>query len=291
MVEGSSLPHPSGLTNGIWTYSIMAITPDCPSGDRSSILRRFANSLRRDSDMTIGIYGIYDKESGDCLYVGMSSVSVERRWKQHIRHLITGTHKRKDFVNWFRGKDSDDSVLVFKILEECSPDHSELNAAEIHWFDTEKPRFFGKNPSVNEKWSHSDETLRRISMANVGKSPANLVLDPDNPRTKMDYAGGIRYLYSFECVHCGEEFHRVKESKFCSVVCCNEHKKSMSTSEYDYDFIYDLYWVQGLSRPELAVRLGVGRTKALNIMKRLGIPRRSSQEGVSLKNSKQCVVE
>lgn len=223
--------------------------------------------------MTIGIYGIFDGETDECLYVGMSK-NIEERWKQHIKLLRNKKHPRKDFVERFHALGAVEKLLSFKILEECECDESVLNLAEIKWFNELKPKYYGKKPSLNEKWEHSEETKRKIGMACSEKEPWN----KKNKDTLSPAS------YDFLCLGCGKKVKCIKpQQKFCSKTCVHEKKAREKAEEYDYEYIYDLYWNQRLSRPELAKKLGVGRTTALKIMKRLGIPRRNADEG--LKNS------
>lgn len=223
--------------------------------------------------MTIGIYGIFDNETDECLYVGMSK-NIEERWKQHIKLLRNKKHKRKDFVEWFHAHGAVEELLSFKTLEESECDESVLNLAEIKWFNELKPKYYGKKPSLNEKWEHSEETKRKIGMACSEKEPWN----------KKNKGTLSPVSYDFICLGCGKKGKSIKpQQKFCSKTCVHEKKAREKAEEYNYEYIYDLYWNQRLSRPELAKKLGVGRTTALKIMKRLGIPRRNADEG--LKNS------
>lgn len=113
--------------------------------------------------MTVGIYGIFDSETDECLYVGMSSISVEKRFKQHLKNLRNGNHPRKDFVEWFQVNGSNPLLLNFKILEECENNETVLNTLEIKWFNELKPKYFGKQPSLNEVWERSEESKKKVS--------------------------------------------------------------------------------------------------------------------------------
>ena len=43
--------------------------------------------------MTVGIYGIFNAETDECLYVGMSK-NIEQRWSSHLKELKSKRHKR-----------------------------------------------------------------------------------------------------------------------------------------------------------------------------------------------------
>lgn len=221
--------------------------------------------------MTVGIYGIFDSETDECLYIGMSK-NIEDRWKSHLKLLRSKKHSRKDFVEWYHSNGAIEKLLIFRILETCEYDAMILNALEIKWFNEMKPKYYGKKPSLNEKWEHSEETRKKISAAGTGKEPWN---------KKDRGTGKDPNRRSLLCVECNKDFETIKPlQKFCSRKCRAEYSIKEKANEYDYDYVYDLYWNQGLSRPELAEKLGVGRTTALKIMKRLGIPRRTADEGL-----------
>ena len=79
--------------------------------------------------MTVGIYGWFDKETGQCLYVGQSS-NIEKRKKSHLKSLKSRKHSRKDFSEYYHQKDNKEDIYL-KILEETKNDLKIKNAAEI----------------------------------------------------------------------------------------------------------------------------------------------------------------
>ena len=112
--------------------------------------------------MTVGIYGIFDAETDECLYVGCSS-NVEERYKQHLKHLKYRIHKRKDFVEWYHVNGAKPDLLIFRILEECENNDVSKNTLEIKWFSILNPKYYGQKPSLNNKMRHSEETRLKIS--------------------------------------------------------------------------------------------------------------------------------
>lgn len=112
--------------------------------------------------MTVGVYGIFDAKTDECLYVGCSS-NMEERFKQHLNHLKYKIHKRKDFVEWYHANGANPELITFRILEECEDNDVSKNTLEIKWFNDLKPKFFGQEPSLNNKMRHSDETKLKIS--------------------------------------------------------------------------------------------------------------------------------
>lgn len=112
--------------------------------------------------MVAGIYGIFDAETNECLYVGQSGI-ISERWKQHLKKLKNKTHSRKDFVKWYYAKGAIPELIVFRILEKCDNNECSLNLAETKWFQSMKPKFYGKQPSLNESWTHSEKTKINIS--------------------------------------------------------------------------------------------------------------------------------
>lgn len=151
--------------------------------------------------MTTGIYGIFDSDTDECLYVGMSK-NIEDRWKSHLKLLRNKKHPRKDFVEWFYKNGSKKELLVFRILEECKNKEETLNTLEIKWFSNLAPKYYGKKPSLNEKWILSEETKLRISKSNV----------------ESLLQKGI--LYKAKCAKCNKLFNASQSYHIC--VNCRE---------------------------------------------------------------------
>lgn len=115
--------------------------------------------------MICGIYAIFDFETDECLYVGQSK-DVDFRLVQHFRKLRSGKHL-KSFADWFESVGRDESRVVFSLLEECKNTDKAKNVAEMKWFRVLEPKFFGKQPSLNDKWEHSKETKDKIAKGNI----------------------------------------------------------------------------------------------------------------------------
>lgn len=111
--------------------------------------------------MTVGIYGIFDVKNGECLYVGMSK-NIEERWKSYLKLLRSKRHRRKDFVEWYHSNGAMKELLSFRVLETCEYDNDILNVLEIKWFNEMGPKYYGKKPSLNEKWEYSENTKNNI---------------------------------------------------------------------------------------------------------------------------------
>lgn len=155
------------------------------------------------STVEVGVYGIFDAETDECLYVGQS-VRIPERWQEHLKRLRNGSHKREDFVEWFKKRGQEESALTFKILEETDESDESLNRAEIRWFNELKPQFYGKKPSMNERWEHSEETRRKISEAR-----------------RED---GELFIFEIErfCPTCDKKFFsKYPDTTYCSVDCIN----------------------------------------------------------------------
>lgn len=113
--------------------------------------------------MTIGVYGIFDKRDGVCLYVGQSG-NVEMRLKAHLKNLKSRHVTTLDlFIDWFHANGADPSILDMKLLETCDNTDLAKNLTELKWYTTLNPLFAGKVPSENERWALSDETKAKIS--------------------------------------------------------------------------------------------------------------------------------
>lgn len=155
-----------------------------------------------------GVYGIFDSYTEDCLYIGQSR-DIEARKKSHMKGLKYGTHKRKDFSEWYKNKGFESTSILFAILEECEPVDSELNSVEIKWFNHHAPRYFGAVPSMNNTWEQSEATKLKIS-GSLSES-IQISRGPDYiPRIKRDLV----------CKGCGKVFHSTRKSQeFCESIC------------------------------------------------------------------------
>lgn len=207
--------------------------------------------------MTVGIYGIFDSKTDECLYVGLSK-NIEQRWISHLKELKSKCHKRQDFVEWYHSNGAVKELLSFKILEECEMDEKLLNSAEIKWFNKLLPKYYGKRPSISEKWKHSEETINKIKASRA--------------KQKMPKDG--RILRNLICQNCEEVFHsKVKDPKYCSRDCRIEHEnkrfdKQELTGKYN----------SGLSLHDLAKEYDCSYRTIHSYMVRHNIPRRTASE-------------
>lgn len=108
-----------------------------------------------------GIYGIFDILTGECLYVGQSKNIYERR-QSHFKRL-RGERHLKPFTEWFVSIGKDESRLDLRVLCRCLDNDDIKNKLEIFWFNELHPRFYGAVPSINNRWSHSEETRKKIA--------------------------------------------------------------------------------------------------------------------------------
>lgn len=198
--------------------------------------------------MTIGIYAIFDSRNNECLYVGQSK-QIEARWRQHVTKM---KNKRKsalkDFVYWYHANDADESILSFEILEECEDNDLVKNILESKWFDELKPRFFGKVPSLSERWSHSEETKKAISdsIKNISK-PLDIILPL--------------------CDFCKKIQVKRKGLKYCSDLCY----KSATKKNIDLDLLKEMYLDRNTSLNEICEYFGVTGGVIVDRLKSIGI--------------------
>ena len=107
-----------------------------------------------------GIYGIFDTLTGEYLYVGQSKNIYERKMSNFRR--LRGERHLKPFTEWFVSIGKDESRLDLRVLCRCLDNDDIKNKLEIFWFNELHPRFYGAIPSVNNRWSHSEETRKRL---------------------------------------------------------------------------------------------------------------------------------
>lgn len=216
----------------------------------------------------VGVYGIFYAKTNECLYIGHSA-RISDRWEEHLKNLRNGNHPRKNFVEWFRERDQDESILSFEILEETDNTDEALNRAEIKWFNKCKPRFYGKIPSMNETWRHSEKTKQKISKS-VRK--ANGTFGKNRKRV---------------CRTCKEIYFSSKHtSKYCSRKCINvdqEIRKRgfIPRNDLDASLISSLY-EEGKSLRAIAREVGVSPTTVKKVLEKEGTPLRERIKALKL---------
>lgn len=171
--------------------------------------------------MNCGIYAIFDKKTSECLYVGQSR-DIKARWKRHISLLRRSSHL-ENFNKWFLNAGRDIERLGFSFLEICENDDLTLNNAEIKWFNDLSPRFYGKSPSVNDKWAHSDETRAKIAQKVAGY------------HAKRSSSKAITEKIAEEkiCISCKKQFTTKRiDKKYCSDSCRRSLKKCLNCDNY-----------------------------------------------------------
>jgi len=125
--------------------------------------------------MTCGIYAITAMVDGriDKVYVGQS-VSIKERWINHRWKLRKGISTNPIMQNVFNKYGED--CLSFTILEECERDKKTLAEREMHHFtilsgiygDGAMMNIFKNEMTSRLGTPHSEETKRKISLANQG---------------------------------------------------------------------------------------------------------------------------
>lgn len=117
----------------------------------------------KNKDSICGIYGWFDRESRECLYIG-KSIDIEERKSTHLKNLKSGRHPRKEFIEYYN-RLNNKSNLLFETLEVLeTTDEKELSIAECKWFFTLNPKFYGKMPSPDDhEWILKDEVKNSIS--------------------------------------------------------------------------------------------------------------------------------
>lgn len=211
--------------------------------------------------MTVGVYGIFDANTDECLYVGMSSVSVEKRFKQHLKNLRNGNHPRKDFVEWYHENGAVEELFDFRVLEECESDEAVLNALEIKWFNELLPKFFGKVPSLNERWVHSEESKKKVS------------------KSMRKYAESLPKIDKNKCLNCDNKVKN-NRNKYCSINCNNLSNKKNDSLIFHKDKIIELY-KNGKSLEEISYIFSTTRKTLSNFFKSEGITikKRGAKQG------------
>lgn len=211
--------------------------------------------------MTCGAYGIFDTETKECLYVGQSA-TIESRWKRHLIDLRNGNHLRKDFISWFKNHGENAESMDFRILELCENTDQAKNLAEIKWYTILNPKFSGQTPGENYKWSHSEETKRKIS-ASLRSSIAQ------RPST----------TYELTCKFCLKNFSSKRQKAiYCSRICFNDDLVTIEVTEELEFRMRKLYEVDRMTMKQMSFELGFSDATVHKLMVIFGITRRGRGE-------------
>lgn len=207
--------------------------------------------------MIAGIYGIFDSETNECLYVGRSK-ELEKRRTRHFSSLRNGKHGLRPF------QDHVNSIgfnrLNFKILEITTVDL--LSMQETYWFEKLSPRFYGTLPNKNTS-TYTESSRRRKSESH-----------------KRTYEAEVKKKYNKTCGFCGKEFESFSSySRYCSRSCggnrTNGFNRFNPAPPIDKDQVKTLYLNEELSAAEISRQLEVGRSRVQTIIKELGIVRKN----------------
>lgn len=245
-----------------------------------------------------GIYGIFDTLTEECLYVGQSKNIYERR-RSHFKRL-RGERHLKSFTEWFVSIGKDESRLDLRVLCRCLDNDDIKNKLEIFWFNELHPRFYGAVPSVNNRWSHSKETKRKISDGILGhfdrvgskrtKRPKNtgirknkrvicVTKTSSGPKHRHTIGSGPRHtsclVYFYTCKMCNKNFSSRKKKQnlsrtFCSKDCGHAYDKSLKMDTLDYKKVKDLY-ESGATQVKIAKMFGVSNATVSKFMRDNGI--------------------
>lgn len=216
-----------------------------------------------DEDL-IGVYRIVSP-NGSC-YVGATAVSFSSRWSAHRKDFRTGKTRCAGLRRAFEKYGVD--AMRFEILEAVATENAESiwKLEQIWWnkLKAEGVNLYNGEPSGTGSVRHTDETRKKISEA-LRHEPIEKV---------CAYEG------------CGKSFITNRShASFCSTSCGALHNTGPRRLVYDYDFIYDLYWVQRKSRPEIMRLLGISVGGFQALFSRLEIPMRTRKEAAAIANA------
>lgn len=116
--------------------------------------------------MTVGVYRLIDRITGESLWIGQS-VNLERRHRRHLSDLRNSTHSQQAFSDWYRESNRTSQDILMETLVICGPE--DLNSFEGFWFEQYPPRFYGQMPSASRKWYLSAETRAKMSKTHKEK--------------------------------------------------------------------------------------------------------------------------
>lgn len=172
-----------------------ALRPDIPFGVLLSPVNIMVSITK--NDRIAGIYGIYDRNTGERVYVG-SSNNVYKRMLGHLKGIAENNHARSDLNEY------DANNLVFMLLTRChhhigeadtrSMGRNELNLEELRQFLLIRPLKFGVVPD------HIDINADAPGCIQVYRKTSNNLIRILGMKTEhyADNDGSMKQSYSFK---------------------------------------------------------------------------------------------
>lgn len=203
--------------------------------------------------MTVGIYGWFDRENDQCLYIGQSC-NIESRKSSHLKKLRNGKHARKDFAEYYQNKENKDDIYL-EILEVTEDNLDIKNAAEIKWFNLLKPLFYGMEP---------DETYYCFTPTKESrKNSSETVKNTNNKSSKpcIECTKNLTYRRDGICISCKEKENDkiIKEKR--------KYNKENNITFSDLEII-EMYIGKDMSYREISLETGLSSTTVGKIIKR-----------------------
>lgn len=203
--------------------------------------------------MTVGIYGWFDRENDQCLYIGQSS-NIESRKLSHKKLLKDGKHPRQDFAEYYKNKENKDDIYL-EILEVTENDLDIKNGAEIKWFNLLKPLFYGMEPDKNYYCFTPTEEARKLSAKTLSKS---------------------REKDSYLCIQCNIN-NTFRKDGIC-ISCKDKNNQDIIEKKRKYNLdnnvkyedidIIEMYIAKEMSYREISLVTGISYTQVGKIIKR-----------------------
>lgn len=211
--------------------------------------------------MTVGIYGWFDKETGQCLYVGQSS-NIEQRKCSHLKLLRNKKHSRKEFSEYYHQKDNKNDIYL-KILEETENDLEIKNSAEIKWFLELQPLFYGMEPDETYYCFTATEETKNFISKNIQN------FNKDVSHVCIVCNVNITFRQNGICVECKEKRNKkiIEEKRKQNL------EKRIDISDED---IIEMYVNKKMSYREIAKEIGISYVTVGKIIKRNNVSPRGN---------------
>jgi group I intron endonuclease len=187
------------------------------------------------------IYKLIDPETNEVRYIGKTTRTLKKRYKEHLTDTRYSTHK----VNWISKLKMNDKLPIIELIEECDDNIS--SEREKYWIT----QFENLTNSTDggEDGKHTEETKAKLREINKGKNnPCYLKVWTDEERKRLsearkkvilteEWKDNIGKTLGFGCIINDVEYRSIKQAGIELGVSSEYIKRRILSDDYpEYRF-------------------------------------------------------